>query len=74
MYLESPHQTKSKLIYERVYDALRGRRTYNNLIVTSLHFWGENVNTNDGMWKITFDSASFRYRHIVGMGKKFNII
>ena len=69
MYLESPHTTKSKLIYERMYDALTRRKTFNNLPVTSLHFWGESVKANGGKWKISFESrlSSFRRGHREGM-------
>ena len=73
MYLESPHKTKSKLIYERMYDAITGRRTFHNLPVTSLHFWGESVSGNNGTWKILFESSSFRYRRTEGMLNNLNI-
>ena len=62
MYLESPYQTKSKLIYERMYDAITGRRTFNNLPVTSLHFWGESVKADGGKWKISFESSLNLFR------------
>ena len=69
MYLESPHTTKSKLIYEKTHDALTGRKTFNNLPVTSLHFWGESVKAKDGIWKISFESSldSFQKGRTEGM-------
>ena len=62
MYLESPHTTKSKLIYERIRDAFSGRTTFTNLTVTSLHFWGESVKGNGGKWKISFESSFNSFR------------
>ncbi len=67
MYLESPQGTRSQLIYERVYDALTRRKTFDNLVVTSLHFWGENPIAQHGKWKLLFHSSSYRYRNINGI-------
>ena len=46
-----------------MYDALTGRGTFNNLPVTSLHFWGESVQAIDGKWKISFESSLNSFRN-----------
>ena len=66
MFLESPHGTISQLIYPRLRDALTRRKTYNDLVVTSLHFWGESATAYSGKWKLLFNSAAFRHRNIEG--------
>ena len=73
MFLESPHGTKSQLIYPRLRDALTRRKTYNDLVVTSLHFWGESATAESGKWKLLFNSAAFRHRNIEGELLKFKI-
>ena len=52
-----------------MYDALTRRKTFNNLPVTSLHFWGESVNAKGGKWKISFESrlSSFQKGRAEGM-------
>ena len=67
MFLESPYGTRSQLIYTRVYDALYRRKRYDNLVVTTLHFWGENATAKEGKWKLSFESDSFRFRHVEGI-------
>ena len=54
IFLISPQGTKSQLVYKRPLDALDSKREYNNLLITSLHFWGENPT---GQWKILLKSA-----------------
>jgi subtilisin-like proprotein convertase family protein len=39
--LESMSGTLSRFVYPRRYDAIDDPKSYNNLVVTSVHFWGE---------------------------------
>ena len=41
--VQSSSGTPSKFIYPRPYDAIGNPKTYSNLVVTSVHFWGEPV-------------------------------
>ena len=45
----SPSRTTSRFLYARSYDALTSETTYSDLVVTSVHFWGESLL---GKWKI----------------------
>ena len=57
MYLTSPARTTSQLLYHRAYDVLTQTRNYRSLVVTSLHFWGENPMGNTGEWTVLLKSA-----------------
>lgn len=59
MYLTSPNGTKSQLLYPRIFDAITRRDKYNNLVVSSLHFWGENPN---GGWTVLFRNSRNWFR------------
>jgi subtilisin-like proprotein convertase family protein len=39
--IESMSGTSSRFLYPRKFDSIGNPRTYNNLVVTSVHFWGE---------------------------------
>lgn len=54
MYIISPYGMKSQLLYTRMYDAITSRKNYKGLVVTSLHFWGENP---AGEWTVLFKAA-----------------
>ena len=54
MFLTSPQGTTSQLLYKRLFDALSSEQRYNGLVITSLHFWGENPT---GQWTILLKSA-----------------
>ena len=54
MVSKSPYGTQSKLFYSRTIDSVAGGKTFNNLTVTSLHYWGENP---IGRWNITIDDT-----------------
>ena len=41
--VQSSSGTSSKFLYPRRQDAVDDPRTFNNLVVTSVHFWGEPV-------------------------------
>ncbi len=54
MFLISPQGTTSQLLYKRPVDAFTSKDRYNRLLITSLHFWGENPT---GQWMIFLKSA-----------------
>ena len=54
MFLTSPQGTTSQLLYKRPVDAFTSKDRYNRLLITSLHFWGENPT---GQWMIFLKSA-----------------
>ena len=45
----SPSRTTSRFLYARSYDGLTFKTTYSDLVVTSVHFWGESLL---GEWEI----------------------
>ena len=49
MDLTSPSGTTSRLLYKRPFDAITQRMYYNNLVVSSLHYWGEDPS---GRWSV----------------------
>lgn len=64
MVSKSPSGTQSKLFYSRTIDSAAGFKTFKNLRVTSLHYWGENP---IGRWNITIHNT--RPRRNSGKGK-----
>ena len=60
MYVISPYGTKSQLLYERKFDSLASTSTYKGLLITSLHFWGENP---AGEWTVLFKTAESLSSH-----------
>ena len=54
MFIISPEGTKSKLLYERIYDSFGSSSIYKGLVITSVHFWGE---TSDGEWTVLFKAS-----------------
>ena len=54
MDLTSPNGTTSRLLYKRQFDAITRRMYYNNLVVSSLHYWGEDPNGN---WSFLFQNS-----------------
>ena len=64
MYLTSPSGTISQLLYPRVFDAITRRNKYKNLVVSSLHYWGEDPNGN---WTVSFKNSRPSFGH---SGKK----
>lgn len=57
-------RTTSRIVYPRVYDSADSPQSYNNLVVTSVHFWGESVLGN---WTIAItEDKSF---DVNGVGK-----
>jgi len=57
MVSKSPNGTQSKLFYSRTLDSVAGFKTFKNLTVTSLHYWGENP---VGQWNITIHNTKPR--------------
>lgn len=57
--------TSSRFVYPRRYDSIDDPRTYNNLVVTSVHFWGEPLL---GRWSVDIKEGSGIY-NIKGTGK-----
>ena len=45
----SPSNTLSRILYSRQWDAIYARKKYSDLVVTSVHFWGESML---GVWKV----------------------
>ena len=45
----SPSNTSSRILYYRPWDAIVSRKKYSDLVVTSVHFWGESML---GVWKV----------------------
>lgn len=66
MYVISPDGTKSQLLYERKFDSLTLASTYKGLVITSLHFWGENP---AGEWTVLFKTAEPMSSHGRSYGK-----
>lgn len=64
MVSNSPSGTQSKLFYSRTIDSAAGFKTFKNLRVTSLHYWGENP---IGRWNITIHNT--RPRRNTGKGR-----
>ena len=54
MFIISPEGTKSKLLYERIYDSFGSSSIYKGLVITSVHFWGE---TSDGEWTVLIKAS-----------------
>ena len=54
MYITSPQGTKSQLLYARRFDSIGSVADYKGLVVTSLHFWGENPS---GEWTVLFKAS-----------------
>ena len=59
MYLQSPAGTKSQMLYHRRFDSLTKERQYQDLTITSMHFWGEDPNAGNGEWKVLLNQAYF---------------
>lgn len=61
----SPSSTSSQFLYARSYDALSRQKTYSDLVVTSVHFWGESLL---GKWKVEIkEDTSFVTLNAHGM-------
>ena len=68
--VQSSSGTPSKFIYPRRFDAVDEPKTYRNLVVTSVHFWGETVL---GSWIVDVKdidagqrSGQYSVRYLIG--------
>jgi subtilisin-like proprotein convertase family protein len=63
-YITSPGRTKSKVLSARQFDSFTGRRRYENVATTSVHFWGEQ---SYGTWEVSLRNDLIS--HGTGTGK-----
>ena len=62
----SPSGTSSRFVYPRPLDGVDTPKEYNDLVVTSVHFWGESVL---GEWTVKIAEGEGKVNNIKGNGK-----
>ena len=66
----SPSGTRSRFVYPRRFDSIDSPKMYSNLVITSVHFWGESLL---GMWTVEIKEGDGIHQ-INGSGKCCNLL
>ena len=68
--VKSPSETSSRFVYPRRLDSAGSPENYDDLVVTSVHFWGESLL---GVWTVTVAEGDGIVYNIKGSGTLFNM-